>query len=257
VMACTGAMSAASVVPSAFRAKEVAPRWSWCSRLSCRLSCPRLAASCSSPRRDLTAPRSAQSLRARASSWRARSARALVLEEVVPARRAASIERHARAVYGRSCPGVRVDRQACFPAADAAGVLSRAADVVAGGLGQARASSLTGFAVCRGPRARCLAASLRKKGLAEGLRRLEGHGAVVLGAPSRQARASCWRPPGSAVPRGSDARSEGPAGTAEVDAGEVVVLEKVSRWPSWRRVVVKCLETVMQRRPTSSRRTGR
>ena len=40
--------------------------------------------------------------------------------------------------------------------------------------------AFTGFAVCRGPRAPCLAASLRKGVLAEGLPRLGGHGALVL-----------------------------------------------------------------------------
>jgi hypothetical protein len=116
---------------------------------------------------DLMTPRSAQSLRASASSRRARLARALVLAQVVPARRAASIERLARAVYGWSCPGVRGDRQRCVPTSDAGGVLSRAADVIAGGLGEPLASCLTGFAVCevhgRGvSRPRCATGSCRR-----------------------------------------------------------------------------------------------
>jgi hypothetical protein len=48
---------------------------------------------------------------------------------------------------------------------------------------------VTGFAVCRGPRAPCLAASLRNGVFAEGLPPLKGRGALVLELAVSAARA--------------------------------------------------------------------
>jgi hypothetical protein len=48
---------------------------------------------------------------------------------------------------------------------------------------------VTGFAVCLSPRAPCLAASLRKEVLAEGLPPLKGRGALVLELAVSAARA--------------------------------------------------------------------
>jgi hypothetical protein len=62
---------------------------------------------------------------------------------------------------------------------------------------------------------------------AEGLLPVEGHGAVVVDGAVAAVRSIVLGPPGSAVPRGGNARSQGFARAEEVVAGEVVLLEKV------------------------------
>ena len=58
-----------------------------------------------------------------------------------------------------------------------------------GVLASHRRRAFTGFAVCRSPRAPCLAASLRKEVFAEGLPPLKGRGALVLELAVSAARA--------------------------------------------------------------------
>ena len=92
--------------------------------------------------------------------------------------------------------------------ASPARVLSRAVEVVAGGLCEPRAPWLTGFGACPGPRAPYLAASLRK-----GVWPKDGRGWAVMvsrcsSSPSRLPRLWCWRPPGSADARGGNARGQ-------------------------------------------------